>query len=148
MTLQHPELEADRLDQTATQYLEMMDRFRAAYVAIDAEGLQSLVTANFEWHIDWFPVDAPVHTGKVLRGIGEMVAELERRKAAWSEVRFRHLKEQFQPGLVVQTFVISGVDQSTGPFEVSAVDLYTVTDQGLISKKDTYWKRGRADWPR
>ena len=147
MKIQHPEPEADRLDQIAAQYLKMMDRFRAAYVAIDPEGLRSLVTPDFEWRVDWFPVDAPVHTGKVLRGIGEMVAELERRKAAWSDVRFRHLKEQFQPGLVVQTFVISGVDQHSGPFEVSAVDLYTVTDQGLISRKDTYWKRARADWP-
>lgn len=128
-------------------YLAMMDRFRAAYAAIDADGLRNLVSPDFEWHMDWFPAVAPVHTGKVLRGIGEMVAELERRKGAWSSVRFRHLKEQFQPGLVVQTFVISGVDQRTGPFEVSAVDLYTVTAEGLISKKDTYWKRARADWP-
>jgi hypothetical protein len=128
-------------------YLDMMDRFRAAYAGIDAEGLRRLVTPDFEWHMDWFPEEAPIHTGKVLHGIGEMVAELERRKHAWSQVRFRRLKEQFLPGLVVQTFVISGADQRSGPFEVSAVDLYTVTDEQLISKKDTYWKRGRSDRP-
>jgi hypothetical protein len=139
--------EASALDQIESTYLGMMNRFRAAYAAIDAEALRRLVTADFEWRLDWFTADDPVHTGKILRGVGEMVAELERRKQAWSDVRYRNLKEQFQPGLVVQTFVISGIDQNSAPFEVSVVDLYTVADR-LISRKDTYWKRSRADWAR
>ena len=63
---------------------------------------------------------------------------------ALTKVRFRDLKERFLPGLVVQTFTISGIDKGDKSFEVAAVDLYTI-EKGLIAKKDTYWKFGRPD---
>ena len=74
-----------------------------------------------------------------LHGIDEMIIELLWRKENWSNVRFVGLREQFAPGHVTQTFTISGIDRGT-PFENAAVDLYTVTDDNLIAKKDTYWK--------
>jgi len=137
--------EAEPLDQPVPD-IELMNRFRAAYAAIDAEELRRLLAADFEWRLDWFEAERPMHTGKILLGVDAMVGELQRRRRLWSQVRFRHIKEKFLPGFVVQTFVISGVDEASGPFEVSAVDLYTVNG-GLISTKDTYWKRGVAGAP-
>ena len=68
-----------------------------------------------------------------------MVAELHHRKQHWSNVRYRDPRERFAESLVIQTFTISGIDEHDTPFDVAAVDLYSV-DSGLITKKDTYWK--------
>ena len=56
-----------------------------------------------------------------------------------SQVRYLNLEERFTDGLVVQTFTISGVDERGAAFNVAAVDLYPI-ENGLITKKDTYWK--------
>lgn len=122
-----------------TDYGDLMTRFRKAYGQADPDALAEVLTAGFEWHMHWFPTDEPAPTGKVLRGVDEMVAELHRRKQDWSELRYADLKERFAPELVTQTFRISGKDRGT-PFEVDAVDLYDIVD-GRIAVKSTYWKQ-------
>jgi len=122
-----------------TDYSELMDQFRAAYVSADPEQLRLVLGDGFEWHNHYFPSDDPAPTGRVLRGIDEMVVELKWRKENWSGVRFEGLREQFAPKLITQTFTISGTDRGT-PFKNAAVDLYTLNDHDLIIKKDTYWK--------
>lgn len=52
---------------------------------------------GFEWHTHTFEPAAPVSTGSVLHGLDEMVKELQRRKANWTEVRFDGLIEHFAP---------------------------------------------------
>jgi hypothetical protein len=130
------------MDQPMPSYAELMTRFRAAYHAVDAAVLGSLIAPDFEWHLDWFPAEDPVPTGKVLYGVDEMIAELQRRKRAWSNLRYRDLNERFLPGFIVQTFFVSGVDQDAGSFDIAAVDLYSLKSD-RIWRKDTYWKRGR-----
>ena len=122
-------------------YSDLMDRFRAAYVSADPDQLSQVLAPNFEWHNHYFPADDPSPTGRVLRGIDEMVVELQWRKANWQGVRFEGLREQFAPKLITQTFTISGTDRGT-PFKNNAVDLYTLDENDLIMKKDTYWKYG------
>ena len=111
-----------------------MDRFRTAYVSAEADQLAQVLGQGFEWHNHYFLTDDPRPTGRVLHGIDEVVTELQWRKENWNKVRFAELREQFAPGLVTQTFTISGIDRGT-PFENAAVDLYTVTDDNLIVKK-------------
>ncbi|MDB4103006.1 hypothetical protein N9549_02910 [Acidimicrobiales bacterium] len=120
-------------------YSDLMDRFRAAYVSGEPDKLRTVLGPGFEWHNHYFLPSDPRPTGRVLHGIDEMIIELLWRKEHWSNVRFVGLREQFAPGHVTQTFTISGIDRGT-PFENAAVDLYTVTDDNLIAKKDTYWK--------
>ena len=120
-------------------YSDLMDRFRAAYVSADPEQLGEVLGDGFEWHNHYFLPDDPQPTGRVLRGIEEMVTELHWRKENWTNVRFDGLREQFAPKLITQTFTISGVDRGT-PFKNAAVDLYTLNDDDRIIKKDTYWK--------
>ena len=130
------------MDQPTPSYAELMTRFRAAYHTIDGAALRSLLAPDFEWHLDWFAADEPIPTGKVLHGPDGMIAELERRKRVWSNLRYRDLKERFLPDFVVQTFFVSGTDQDAGSFDVAAVDLYSLKND-LIWRKDTYWKRSR-----
>ncbi len=121
-------------------YLDLMNRFRRAYVKAEAELLDDVLAPGFVWHTHTFPADSPVSTGRVINGIDEMVVELQWRKENWTDVSFDGLQERFAPGLVTQTFTISGLDRGT-PFNVAAVDLYDVTDDERIAKKDTYWKQ-------
>lgn len=120
-------------------YSDLMDRFRAAYVKAEPGPLSEVLGEGFEWHNHYFLPDDPMPTGRVLRGIDEMVTELMWRKANWSNVRFDGLVEHFAPKLITQSFTISGIDRGT-PFNNAAVDLYTLNDLDLIIKKDTYWK--------
>lgn len=127
----------------APDYSDLMDRFRAAYVAADPDLLGAVLGDGFEWHTHTFDPAAPTPTGRVLQGIDEMIGELAWRKENWTDVRYRGLREQFAPKLVTQSFTISGVDRGT-PFEVAAIDLYTLDDDDRIIKKDTYWKQPGA----
>ena len=104
-------------------YLDLMNRFRAAYVSAEHDQLSAVLGAGFEWHTHTFPTDAPVSTGRVIIGIDAMVEELLWRKENWSKVRFDGLVEHFAPGLVTQSFTISGIDRGN-PFDVAAIDLY------------------------
>ncbi len=120
-------------------YRNMMTRFRWAFASADPELLDAILAPGFEWHAHTFSAAEPVPTGRVIHGLSEMVDELEWRKRNWLGVKFEGLNEYFAPGMVTQSFTISGLDRGTR-FHVAAVDLYTVTTDERIVKKDTYWK--------
>lgn len=121
-------------------YLDLMTRLRRAFARADRELFHGVLGDGFEWHTHTFDPEHPTPTGRILYGIDGLMGELERRKAEWADVRFDGLVEHFAPKLVTQSFTISGLDRGV-PFEVAAVDLYTLNDDDLIIKKDTYWKQ-------
>ena len=125
---------ADDLD-----YEDLMHRFRRAWAKADPELLSHVLTDDFIWHTHLIDRDDPNATGRVLLGYDGMMQELRWRAEHWSDVRYDGLVERFAPRFVTQTFRISGVDRGE-PFEVDAVDLYRVSDDGRIATKDTYWK--------
>lgn len=102
--------------------------------------LGEILGPGFEWHTHTFDLSNPTSTGRVLRGIDEVLTEIAWRNKNWSDVRYDGLVERCAPNLVTQTFTISGVDRGRH-FEVKAVDLYTIDDDDLILRKDTYWKQ-------
>ncbi len=120
-------------------YRDLMTRFRWAFASADPELLEGVLGDGFEWHTHTIDPQNPNSTGRILRGVDEMVQELQWRKANWLGVRFEGLNEYFAPKLITQSFTISGLDQGTR-FHVAAIDLYTLNDADLIVKKDTYWK--------
>ncbi|MGH1488470.1 MAG: hypothetical protein ACRBK7_03615 [Acidimicrobiales bacterium] len=124
----------------SVNYRDLMTRFRWAFASADAELLDGVLGAGFQWHTHTFDPNNPVPTGRVLHGVAEMVEELEWRKANWVGVRFEGLNEHFAPKLITQSFTISGLDRGTR-FHVAAIDIYTLNDADLIVKKDTYWKQ-------
>ncbi len=131
------------------RHVQLMTDFKRAFAKGDAEALAQVITPEFEWHMNWFPAAGAQSTGKVLRGLDEVMAEIRWRAANWSQVRFDGVEERYliEDGdaedaagdLVVQTFTISGQDENGEGFQVDAVDLYRIVD-GRLTLKDTYWK--------
>ncbi len=123
----------------------VMKEFKRGFARADRESLARSVTDDFEWHLHWFDGDggADQPTGRILRGLDEVMAEIERRQHHWSELRYDDVEERYTDDLVVQTFVVSGVDGAGRRFHNAAVDLYPVRD-GRIARKQTYWKQPAA----
>jgi hypothetical protein len=119
--------------------LALMADFRRAYATADEEKLKSVTTDDFEWHqhvaenIDGRP------TGRVLKGIDALVAEVKWRQQHWQDTQYENLVERAAGDMLVQTFTIRGKDENQQEFFANAVDLYPVRDN-LIYRKDTYWK--------
>jgi ketosteroid isomerase-like protein len=118
----------------------VMRDFKRGFARVDRDLLAGAVTDDFEWHLHWHdgPDDQP--TGRVLKGLDEVMAEIERRRDHWSELRYDEMQERYTDDLVVQTFVVSGVDARGRRFHNAAVDLYPIRD-GRIARKQTYWKQ-------
>ncbi len=123
---------------TSQMLLELMSRFRKAYAAADRDELLAVTTPDFEWHQHRALEANDMPAGRVLRGIDALLAEIAWRGEHWLDVRYADLEERAAGDLLVQTFVISGKADGQ-PFHARAVDLYPVRD-GLITRKDTYWK--------
>ena len=118
----------------------VMRDFKRGFARVDRASLARAVTDDFEWHLHWFDGADEQPAGRVLRGLDEVIAEIERRRDRWSELRYDDVEERFTEDLVVQTFVVSGVDGNGRRFHNAAVDLYPIRD-GLIARKQTYWKQ-------
>ena len=114
--------------------------FKRVSARVDRASWARAVTDDFEWHLHWFDGADEQPAGRVLRGLDEVMAEIERRRDRWSELRYDDVEERFTEDLVVQTFVVSGVDGNGRRFHNAAVDLYPIRD-GLIARKQTYWKQ-------
>lgn len=118
----------------------VMGHFKRGFARADRESLARAVTDDFEWHMHWHEGTVDEPTGRVLRGLDEVMAEIERRRDRWTELRYTDMEERFTDDLIVQTFVVSGVDAGGRRFHNAAVDLYPLRD-GLIARKQTYWKQ-------
>ena len=119
--------------------LALMKKFRKAYAMADKDGLLASTSDDFEWHQHVGSTVDDLSTGRILRGIDALLDELAWRKQHWSEVTYSGLVERVAgDGLLVQTFTISGLEDGAA-FSAKAVDLYPV-EEGLITRKDTYWK--------
>lgn len=121
-------------------YLDLMLDFRRAFSRADRNGLVAVLSDDFEWHTHTFDPEAPLPTGRIIAGVDAVLAEIEWRRAHWTDVRYDGLVERCAPGLVTQTFTVSGSDRGRR-FKVAAVDLYTITEDRRIARKDTYWKQ-------
>ena len=117
----------------------VMRHLKRGFAGVDRNELARAVTDDFEWHVHWQegPGDQP--NGKVLRGLDEVMTEIERRRDHWTDLRYRDMQERYCDDMVVQTFVVSGVDEHGHGFSSAAVDLYSVRD-GRVARKQTYWK--------
>lgn len=127
-------------DSTERSIQAVMADFKRAFSKVDRELLASSVTVDFQWQMHWHDGEDDQPTGKVLRGLDEVMSEIERRRDNWSELSYRDVEERYTDDLIVQTFVVSGIDATGRRFNNAAVDLYPVRD-GLIAAKQTYWKQ-------
>ena len=123
---------------------ELVDRlmrdFGRGFFRADRKLLERCTTPDFEWHLH--VGDEP--EGQVLRGLDEVIDEIERRKRVWRDVRYSDVEVSFTDSLIVQTFRVGGTSTPSasakgGPLDARGVDLYPIRDQ-LILRKDSYWK--------
>ena len=121
----------------------VMADFKRGFAKVDRTALARAVTDDFEWHVHWHRSAADEPTGWVLRGLDEVMAEIERRRDTWTELRYVDMEERYTDDMIVQTFVVSGVDGSGRRFHNAAVDLYPLRG-GRIAAKQTYWKQHGA----
>jgi len=120
------------------ELLELMVCFRTAYSKADRSGLLEVTTSDFEWHQHCTTDPSERTTGRILRGVDELLTEIGWRQEHWQQVRYENLQERAASDLLIQTFIVSGVEDGV-EFHASAVDLYPVVN-GQIARKDTYWK--------
>jgi ketosteroid isomerase-like protein len=114
--------------------------FKRAMFRADADALAEVVTDDFVWEMHAGATGDEPH-GRVLHGPTEMAAETERRRREWSDVTYDDVDERMAgDDLIVQTFLVSGVDSRGERFAVRAVDLYPLRD-GKVAAKRTYWKQ-------
>ena len=128
---------------TTTDIETAMRDFKRGFARVDREALAGAVTDDFEWHLHWFDGADDRPSGRVLCGLDEVMAEIERRRDNWGELRYDDVEERYTDDLVVQTFVVSGIDANGNRFHNAAVDLYPIRD-GRIARKQTYWKQPHA----
>ncbi len=121
------------------ELLALMAEFRIAYAKADRSGLQAVTSPDFEWHQHYASNTDDLPNGRLLIGVDALLEEIAWRREHWRDVRYTNLEERATADLLVQTFVIQGL-QDDRPFHAKAVDLYPV-QKGLILRKDTYWKQ-------
>ncbi|MEL6984160.1 MAG: nuclear transport factor 2 family protein [Actinomycetota bacterium] len=126
-----------------TDLEQVMRDFKRGFARADRASLERAVTDDFEWHLHWFDDDDDRPTGRVLSTLDEVMAEIERRRDHWTELRYDGVEERYTDDLVVQTFTVSGVDGNGRRFHHAAVDLYPIR-HGRIAAKQTYWKQPRS----
>jgi ketosteroid isomerase-like protein len=115
---------------------DLMTRFGQAFVSRDDEALRSCLGDGFFWHLHEGP-DIP--NGKTVSGLEGMLDVLQAREKNWQEVRYSDVSVTTDGSQIIQTFRVSGIDESGRAFDVRAVDLYAV-EGGKLASKDSYWK--------
>jgi ketosteroid isomerase-like protein len=121
---------------TDEEMLFVMAEFRKGYGMGDKERLLAVTTQDFEWH-QHNGGEGP--TGRVIKGIGGLLEELTWRQAHWRDVTYENLTERAAGDVILQMFTTRGVDENDISYHVNVVDVYPVRE-GLICRKDTYWK--------
>jgi ketosteroid isomerase-like protein len=123
-----------------TEMDAIMSQFRRAYGTANTEGLEAILTSDFEWHTHIGASETDSPRGRVIKGVDNLVKELKWRGDNWARVKYANLVERPAGDVILQTFTISGINEAAKPFHVNVVDLYSVRD-GRIYRKDTYWKQ-------
>jgi ketosteroid isomerase-like protein len=121
------------------EMLDLIKRFRRAYGKADRDGMAAATTDDFEWHMHYGEPAADSPTGRVLKGIDAVMAEIAWRQANWNNVTYANMVERPAGDVILQMFTTQGTDEHGRDYHLNVVDVYPVRD-GLISRKDTYWK--------
>ena len=121
---------------TDEEMLAVMAEFRKGYGTGDKKRLLAATTPDFEWH-QHYGDESP--TGRVIKGIDGLLEELSWRQEHWRDVTYENLTERAAGDVILQMFTTRGIDENGTSYHVNVVDVYPVRD-GLICRKDTYWK--------
>lgn len=108
----------------------LMQRFAKAFGTGDIDGVLACVSPRFEWRLP---------DGQTAKGKPAVRAVLEARIGAKSGPRFRNSKFRYLGDTVIQTYDVSIKDARGKIKKTNGLDVYKLSN-GLILKKDAYWK--------
>jgi ketosteroid isomerase-like protein len=109
----------------------LMKRFETAFMSKDVDAVMECLAPRFEWHLP---------DGTQVRGLKAVRAALEARLNAPGGPRFSHSKFAYYGDTVIQTYRVSFKGADGKPRQTRGLDVYK-TVNGLIARKDAYWKR-------
>ena len=121
---------------TDVEMLALVAEFRKGYGTANKERLLAATTDDFEWHQH---KGGTSPTGRVIKGIDGLLEELAWRQENWRDVTYENMVERPAGDVILQMFTTRGIDEEGNPYHLNVVDVYPVRD-GLIFRKDTYWK--------
>jgi nuclear transport factor 2 (NTF2) superfamily protein len=111
-------------------YKKLFTRFEEAFTTQDIAMLRSCLSPAFQWHLP---------NGQVVYGREEALSEMERRFAMPNGPRFSASVWRFKDTTVIQTYDVEYAGPDGRWRQSRGMDLYEIGD-GLITRKDAYWK--------
>lgn len=111
-------------------YKKLFTRFEEAFTTQDITMLRSCLSPAFQWHLP---------NGQVVYGREEALSEMERRFAMLNGPRFSASVWRFKDTTVIQNYDVEFLGSDGRWRQSKGMDLYEIGD-GLITRKDAYWK--------
>lgn len=105
-------------------------RFEEAFLSRDISMLRGCLSPAFQWHLP---------NGQVVYGREEALLEMSRRFAMPNAPRFSASVWRFKDTTVIQTYDVEYLGTDGRWRQSKGMDLYDIGD-GLITRKDAYWK--------
>ena len=115
----------------------LLHQFGKALNSNDVTTGSAFVTDDFVW----IYYEGPDHPeGRIIRGFkAACEAVVERANRLKTPIVFSESNEYSSSDKIFSTYRVSGEFSDTGPFDVRAIDIYSIHSD-KVSSKDTYWK--------
>ena len=120
-----------------TSVAALMQRFEAGYAAVNAEAIVACFAPDVVWTLP---------DSRVLNGRAACLAFLKERFASPAGPKFSDSHMNVLGQTVVQNYKVSVAMPGGQPVTLDGTDVYQIRD-GLIARKDAYWKQIGAPKP-
>jgi nuclear transport factor 2 (NTF2) superfamily protein len=111
-------------------YKKLFTKFEDAFLSADIKMIGECLSPAFQWNLP---------NGQNIYGKAEALAEMERRFAMPNGPKFSKALWKFKGRTVIQTYKVEFLGPDGKWRKSKGMDLYKIRD-GLIARKDAYWK--------
>lgn len=111
-------------------YRKLVAKFEEGFMRQDLQMIGECLLPSFEWRMP---------NGEVAYGRDNALAAMERRFGMPNAPRFRRSVWRFRGRTVIQTYRVDYLGPDGRLRKSRGMDLYKIRD-GLIARKDAYWK--------
>lgn len=111
-------------------YKKLFTRFEEAFLGQDVASIKVCLSPSFEWRLP---------NGDVIYGRNQALDEMERRFAMVNGPKFSRSVWRFKGKTVIQTYRVKYLGPDGRWRKSRGLDLYKIRN-GLITRKDAYWK--------
>ena len=122
--------EHDGLKAKNRQNRSLMQRFATAFMAGDVDAVILCLSPQFEWHLP---------DGEVFKGRKSVRIALDQRLQSASAPEFSNVTFRYHGDTVIQTYDVRIKSANDEIRSTRGLDVYRISN-GLIARKDAYWK--------